>query len=203
MLNFIKKIFYYFKQLYVLDITSAKHPNQDDSLAPELLSELRKFKRITLKKGLILYHGSREYSYFTEYKNRSLTGTRKWFSEDKYNAINYAFCDRHRDLGKRLLWKIKLTEDIICLHGRQVKLMPFSPWNVEFPFKFPDNFSIYANEILGVQVSHALVDHFNNGIFLEILLTNHMNSIEVLDVTQLPNNKDKAIKFMEVLKTNG
>ncbi|MGR3047248.1 hypothetical protein ABMY01_23325 [Vibrio vulnificus] len=178
-------------------------PAQDELLSSPLLSRLRNFDVVILKKGTVLYHGSREKSYFTELDSRSLTGSRKWVTEDKVYAVNYAFCDLHSDLGKPLLWKLELTEDVKCLHGSQFKLMPFSPWGSSFPFKFPDNFSKYADELLGNQKSQVLLDHFENDMFTEVLVTNHTNVLKVLDVCELPDDKAVAISFAENMDKNG
>lgn len=178
-------------------------PVKDESLSPALLNRLRSFEVVTLKRGTVLYHGSREKSYFTELDSRSLSGSRKWVSEDKVYAVDYAFCDLHSDLGKPLLWKLELTEDIKCLHGSQFKLMPFSPWGGSFPFKFPDNFSKYAEELIGKQKSQVLLDHFENDMFTEVLVTNHTNVLKVLDVFELPDDKSKAISFAENMEKSG
>ncbi len=172
-------------------------PVQDELLSSKLLSRLESFEVVILKKGTVLYHGSREKSYFTEFDNRKLTGSRKWVTEDKAYAIDYAFCDIHTDLGKPLLWKLELTEDIKCLHGSQFKLIPFSPWGSGFPSKFPNNFSKYAEELLGEQKSHVLLDHFENNMFSEVLVTDHTNVLKVLDVFELPDDKSKAKSLVE------
>ncbi|KJG66161.1 hypothetical protein [Photobacterium kishitanii] len=212
MLKFFKKMLfrndYASEAAQSVEITATKIPPivlpvQDEFLSPTLLNQFKQFEVVTLKKGTILYHGSREKSIFTEFNvnSRSLNGSRKWTTEDKIYAINYAFCDRHTNLGKPLLWKLKLTEDIKCLHGSQFKLIPFSPWSEDaFPSKLPDNYSKYAEELLGEQKSQILLDHFEENMYTEILIANHTNVIEIIDVFELPDNKDKAINFAKNMK---
>ena len=77
---------------------------QHYNLHAPLLEMIKEFKKQTLLKDLIIYHGSREFSPHTDYKNKTLSGTRKWFSQDFELACSYANRDEAR-YGKKLLFK--------------------------------------------------------------------------------------------------
>lgn len=157
-----------------------------------LLKKLKKFKKHTLNSGAIIFHGSREFSLHTDYENRSLSGSRKWLSEDIEYAVNYAFYFATPQQGRPLLWMCKIKSDLECLKGSQDSLTHFSPWAGEFAYKFPNNFSKYATEIQGEKESYGLVDLLKNGKFKEILISPHKEILEVVDVLVLPNDKAKA-----------
>lgn len=168
---------------------------KEDLLHAPLLNEIKKFENVILPAERIIYHGSREFSPETDYAGRALLGTRKWFSDDQAYAVNYAFCDRHIDLGRPLLWKCKIKTDVTCLKGSQFSLVNYSPWGAAFPYKFPDDFYKYARSIQGEQKSFVLLDHLKNDLFREILIAFQDHVIEILDVFILPDDKPTAIKY--------
>ena len=171
---------------------------KEELLHVPLLNEIKKFENVTLPAERIIYHGSREFSPETDYAGRALLGTRKWFSDDQAYAVNYAFCDRHTELGRPLLWKCKIKTDVTCLKGSQFGLVNYSPWGAAFPHKFPNNFYKYARNIQGEQKSFVLLDHLENDLFGEILIAFQDHVIEILDVFILPEDKPTAIKHASI-----
>jgi hypothetical protein len=166
--------------------------NPPNTLHEPLLAALREFHPEQLPKDTWLFHGSRERSPHTDYANRQLKGSRKWFSQNLNYAVDYAFTDPG-DYGKRLLWKCQLKEDVPCLKGRQSSLVKVSPWNDHFPWEFPNAFAAYAKSILDAPKFVGLLDHFDENIYWEILIAGEFHDlIKVVEVIELPENKDDA-----------
>ncbi|PSU31696.1 hypothetical protein [Photobacterium lutimaris] len=174
-------------------------PIQEKICHPELLTKLGQFKRRKLNRGAIIYHGSRERSPGTDYENKRLFGTRKWVSQDIITAVEYAY--RYRtNLGNPLLWKLELKHDLICLEGSQFSLRNTGPWGVWFSEQFPNNFSIYAQEILGAHNSYGLLDHVKDGIAEEILVTNPEYALSTLTVSILPSDKQLVLQMADTFR---
>lgn len=161
-----------------------------------LINAMQVFPKRTLPAGTIIYHGSREFSPQTDYANKKITGSRKWFSEHSDYACNYAFNDdieNKKNLGLRLLWVCRLTKDLDCVVGNQYPLANVSPWKLsQFPSEFPDNFSLYAYASHGLSSPVGLLDHLQNNLFMEVLIADHNQIIEVIDVALLPNDGNQA-----------
>lgn len=164
-----------------------------------LLSALKSFKRSEMKKDTIFFHGSREHSQDVNLIEKSLLGTRKWFSEDAKYAVSYAFYGNEL-LGRPLLWKCKLKENIPSLIGKQFSLQNVSPWSLGlFANQFANSFADYGNLIFQSEGAVALLDHFTENRYEEILIGNHILVVEVLEVIVLPDKKELAEKFAETL----
>ena len=156
-----------------------------------LLAALRTFPQKKLPAGLKIFHGSREKSLYTNYVARTLNGTRKWLSQSAEYAVSYAFVDPG-DLGDRLLWVCELTQDVEALDGRQKSLISVSPWGSAFPWKFPNAFGAYANAVFGANGPKVLLDHWQNDLCKEVLLTMPQAALQVIEVVKLPEDKSDA-----------
>ncbi|PWE16089.1 hypothetical protein [Alcaligenes faecalis] len=156
-----------------------------------LLAALRKFGQKKLPTSLKLFHGSRENSPSTDYVNRTLNGTRKWLSQSAEYAVSYAFTDSG-DLGDRLLWVCELTQEVEALEGRQASLISVSPWGDMFPWEFPNAFGIYANAVFGTEGPKVLLDHRQDELYKEVLLTMPQAALQVIEIVKLPEDKSAA-----------
>lgn len=153
-----------------------------NNLHTPLLNKIEKFKKQTLPKDLIIYHGCREFSSQTDYINKSLTGTRKWFSQDYDYACFYTRQDPP-SCGKKLIWKCRLKLELLCLEGSQNSLKDSTPWKEsEFPDKFPNEYHHYAKKIINSDQTIGLLDHYVNNAYREILIPNHNEVIDILEV---------------------
>ncbi|OEE65871.1 hypothetical protein A1OO_08665 [Enterovibrio norvegicus FF-33] len=180
-----------------VDRTAPKAKDSEDaSLCENFLKLLKNYNKDELPKGMILYHGTIELGTQTCVKSSLLAGTRKWFSEDKIYAANYAFANAGDNLGRRYLWKCRLKSNLAGIEGSQLKLSQKSPWKGEFPWKFPNHYHLYARKILGEKASYGFFNEYVNGIYQEVLVTEHNNVIEVIEVIELPDTKEKAIAFV-------
>lgn len=161
-----------------------------------LLMAMQAFDVKILPAGTVLYHGSREFSRYTDYAQRKLLGTRKWLSQNAPYAAQYAFNDPDPNgvLGKRLFWICELTCDLQCLEGRQMSLSTVAPIHWNFPGDFPSNYATYATQILKLQPTSpvALLDHFSDSLYKEVLLAQHVAAISVRNVIELPVDKPAA-----------
>lgn len=161
-----------------------------------LINALMAYPRKTLPAETIIYHGSREFSPHTDYANKQITGSRKWFSEHSDYACNYAFYDdseNKNNLGLRLLWVCRLTKDLDSVEGNQFPLAGVSPWRPsQFPSEFPNNFGVYAKASHGLSTPVGFLDHLQNNRFMEVLIADHNQIIEVIDVALLPEDVNQA-----------
>lgn len=156
-----------------------------------VLDEVKKFKVKQLPAGTRLYHGCYEGSLYTDRPSGLLAGSRKWFSQSAKLAVSYGY-DKNKTEGRPLLWVCKLTVDVPCLEGRQGSLESLWPsWEI-FPSAFPNAFEEYAKSVLPGSGSRALLDHFIDGIYREILLTAPQSAVVVVDTIELPPIKADA-----------
>lgn len=171
-------------------------PVPSSQLHQPLLTALKLYPSTFLTVGTILFHGSREHSPETDYSGRSLTGTRKWFSQDAAYAVGYAFYGSNKpELGQRLLWKCRVIAPIPSLIGSQFALFKQSGQDSSFPWKFPSLFGAYANEIFQNSGPSALLDHPRDEIYKEILIASHRKVVEIIEVIVLPEDRDTADKI--------
>lgn len=164
-----------------------------------LLDALKECETKELPKGTLIYHGSRAHDQHTNFLEKELTGTRKWFSEDACYVAGYAFFDMTtEEFGSRLLWICRLNKPITGLLGNQCSFQTSSPWSIQdFPRKFPDNFGIYAKEAQRITDSSiALLNFYDKKESSEILIWGHTSVVEVIEVIVLPETKDDALEFV-------
>jgi hypothetical protein len=164
----------------------------DKLLHPELLKSLKRFKRTELTKGKVLFHGCTSTSQDIDLKEKQLIGTRKWLSCDASYACDYGNAYNAAD-GNGLLWVCRIKSTVHALAGSQSSLSKLGAWPTEqFPYKFPNEFERYAQNILNISKSVALLDHQSDIGFQEILITSPKNIIEVIEIIHLPKNIDEA-----------
>ena len=156
-----------------------------------LIQALQSFPKSTLPTGMQLFHGGRSKSPHCNETTKQLSGTRKWLSQSAEYAVSYAFNDIG-ELGSHLLWVCELQIDIPSLEGSQFSLIQVSPWTSSFPWDFPNAFHEYAKTVIPGNGSRALLDHKANNLFKEILITEPVVAIKVVDVVVLPQNKPAA-----------
>jgi hypothetical protein len=156
-----------------------------------LLQALKNFNQLNLPAGTRLFHGCREMSQDTDRAQQSLRGNRKWFSQSAVYAADYSFYNSG-DLGARLLWVCELSATVPSLEGSQRSLVDFSPCDMNFPSEFPNAFEDYAKTILPGTGPRALLDHLIDGIYHEILLTMPSVAVRVVEIIELPNDRDQA-----------
>lgn len=162
------------------------------SLHLPLIQALTAFTRVSLLPSQTLFHGCGRHAPHTDFASRLLLGTRKWFSSDPVYASDYAGAYSHCHEGG-LLWICRLACAIPSLLGSQNSLAGVAPWPPnEFPWMLPNSFEAYAGAVLKCQGSVALLDHPYPPGFREILITSPANVIEVLDVIELPSDREKA-----------
>lgn len=162
-----------------------------------LVQALSGFSPTVLKKGTLLFHGSRS-DQQTDVAKRQLMGTRKWFSQFASEAVNYAWYANNPKTGMPHLWICELQADISAIHGPQRDLGVVQPAKTgHFSDWFANVFEEHANAIAGKP--RAFVDMEEGGFFVEVLIPLTNAPLKVLDVMVLPDDHFAARRLARQL----
>jgi hypothetical protein len=141
----------------------------------------------------VLFHGCTDQSKYTDIGSKSLEGDYKWMSEDPAYAADYAFFQGLNG-GRPYLFICRLQRDGNAIEERQSSLHKLTNWGASAPWRFPTEFGSIAKHALDSADPIIFLDHFNKeaGRWGEILVSDPKNSLVVVDVIQLPNDKEAA-----------
>ena len=141
----------------------------------------------------VLFHGCTDLSKYTDASSNSLEGDYKWMSEDPVYAADYAFYQGSKG-GRPYLFVCRLQRNGNAIKAKQSSLHKLTNWGASAPWRFPTEFGSIAKHALGSAEPIIFLDHFNEeaGRWGEILVSDPKNSLVIVDVIQLPNDKEAA-----------
>lgn len=141
----------------------------------------------------LLFHGCTDSSKHTDVVRKRLDGDFKWMSEDPAYAADYAFY-QGPESGRPFLFVCSLRRESIAIEDSQTALHRLTNWGAAAPWRFPLEFGPIAREALGTAEPIVFLDHFHEdtGKWGEILVSNPAETLVVLNVIQLPHDKETA-----------